>query len=138
MPTVELNPLEFSTESRELAQGDVPVVISLSAYDIPSAVTLKRDPESGTLRISFDYVDREAAVTHIVDDALTVQLGKSSGKVLGFILKPTAQRPKDITIRIVEGVEKQLARAQRDNQRLNYEFIKRVVQNKMESLLAAT
>lgn len=67
-----------------------------------------------------------------VDEELTVQLGKHSGKVLGFTVSLHVTRPREIIVRLVQAVDHELASARRDNQRLNYELIKRVVRSHVE------
>lgn len=133
--TIELKPEQLGKESRELAQGGVPVVLSLSAYDIPRSLTADWDKATSWLHIRFDYLDQESPVNRPVDEELIVQVGKHSGKVLGFLVSPHLKKPKEITIRIVQGVEQELARAQRDNQRLNCQLIRNVVSDNMEHLL---
>lgn len=134
--TIELRPEQFVGETREMAQSGVPVLLSLSVYDIPRSLTADWDSPTGWLHIRFDYVDQEPPVDHPVDEELKVQLGKHSGKVLGFLVSPQLKKPREITVRIVQGVDQELLRAQRDNQRLNYQLIKRVVSSPvMEHLL---
>lgn len=135
MQTIRLTPEDVMPEQeRVLAHGTVPVILSLSAYDIPNSLSV--EPQGGQLRITFNYVDNEEAVARPADHDLTVLTGKNSGKVLGFVVKPDARKPREITVRIVQGVDDQLRRAAlRPNQRLNYRLIRRVVENKLEPLL---
>jgi hypothetical protein len=136
--TIRLTPEDVMPEPEAaMAHGDVPVILSLSAYDTPSSLNVE-NPGGGILRISFDYVDREARVARPVDDDLTVFVGKNSGKVLGFEVRRNARKPREIAVRIVEGVDAQLRSTTRPNQRLNYKLIKRVVSSKLEPLLAGT
>jgi hypothetical protein len=136
MLTIQLSPEELTKESRELARHGVPVVLSLSTYDIPRSLTVDRDPSTGRWLIRFDYPDQEPHIDHSVDDELTVQLGRHSGKVLGFTVSAQITKPREITVRIVQGVDSELARSRlRDNQRLNYELIRRVVSSRVEPLL---
>lgn len=134
MATIRLNPEDMKEAQAAFARGDVPVILSLSAYDIPHSVTIGTEPSS--LRITFNYIDQEPAEDRVVDDGLIVSIGKNSGKVLGFIVKPDAQRPREITVRMVHGVDEQIRRATRPNQRMNYELIKRIVQERLEQALA--
>ena len=135
MQTIRLTPEDVTSEQEpSMAHGDIPVILSLSVYDIPSSLTVA--PEKGLLRITFNYVDNEESVSRYVDDDLTVLVGKSSGKVLGFVVKPNTRQPREIIVRIVHGVDEQLQRATRPNQRLNYRLIRRVVENTLEPLLA--
>jgi hypothetical protein len=135
MQTIRLTPEDVMPEQeRVFAHGNVPVVLSLSAYDIPKSLSV--EPQGGELRITFNYVDHEEAIARRADHDLTVLVGKNSGKVLGFVVKPDARQPREITVRIVQGVDEQLRRvALRPNQRLNYRLIRRVVENKLEPLL---
>jgi hypothetical protein len=130
----KLTPEDMKEEHSALASGEIPVILSLSAYDVPNSFTVTVVGDS--LRIDFGYIDREAAEHRSVDDRLTVLLGKNSGKVLGFIVKPDAQRPREITVRIAHGVDEQMSRATRSNQRMNYALIKRIVQRRLETALA--
>jgi len=135
MQTIRLTPEDVIPEQEHtLAHGTVPVVLSLSAYDIPKSVSA--DLQGGQLRITFNYVDNEESVARPADHDLTVLVGKNSGKVLGFVVKSDARKPREITVRIVQGVDEQLRRAAlRPNQRLNYRLIRRVVESKLELLL---
>lgn len=135
MITIHLSSEEMLKETRKVATSGVPVVLSLSTYDIPRSLAVGRDPSTRRWQIRFDYPDQEPPVDHLVDEELTVQVGKHSGKVLGFTVSAQITKPREITVRIVQGVDHELARAQRDNQRLNYELIKRVVNTRVEPLL---
>ena len=138
METIHLNPEELTAESRSdaMAHGNVPVVLSLSSFDVPRAINVERNDPT-LLRITFQYVDYEARVDRSVGPDLIVWLGKDSGKVLGFELKRVPhQKPRDVIVRIVHGVDEQLRRATRDNQRLNYALIKRVLERRVEPALA--
>jgi hypothetical protein len=135
MQTIRLTPEDVMPEQEHaLAHGTVPVILSLSAYDIPNSLSV--EPQGGQLRITFNYVDQEEAIARSADHDLTVLVGKNSGKVLGFVVRPDARKAREITVRIVQGVDEQLRRAAlRPNQRLNYRLIRRVVENKLEPLL---
>lgn len=134
MEIFKLSPEDMKEEQPALARGEIPVILSLSAYDVPNSFTVTAVGDS--IRIDFGYIDREEAEQRSVDDRLIVLLGKNSGKVLGFIVKPDAQHPQEITVRIVHGVDEQMSRATRPNQRMNYALIKRVVQRRLETALA--
>ena len=60
----------------------------------------------------------------------------NSGKLLGFVVKEF-QKPGEVTVGLIRVVDQQLQRATRENQRLNYQTIRDVVQNKMEKALQA-
>lgn len=113
------------------------VILSLSANDVPRAVSAVAEPGK-SLRISFHYLDHEESLAREVGNDLTVLLGKHSGKVLGFIVRGRALWPENVKVRIVEGVEKELERtATKPNQRMNYQVIRNVVDsNKLAVLLA--
>jgi hypothetical protein len=132
--TVTLTPQELLSNSLTMARGQIPVILSLSAYDVPSSFTVR--PHGDRVQITFNYVDHEESVDHVVDQDLTVRLGRNSGKVLAFLVKPKHE-PQEIIVRIVEGVDQQIQRATRPNQRLNYELIKRLVSNRLEPALVA-
>jgi hypothetical protein len=134
MTTVRLNPDDLKPEAEETVEGKIPVVLSLCAYDIPHSVSVRREEPHGPIEIRFEYPDKEEDDIRRVDNSLAVILGKHSGKVLGFTV--TGLRPKDITVRVVQGVDAQIRQATRDNQRLNYKVIRRVVTDKLEPLLA--
>ena len=133
MATIRLRPEALARHMRKTMHGNEPVVLSLSAYDVPMSMTM--DKSEGGYELRFEYADHEPAIDHVVDNDLTVQLGKHSGKVLGFYVRPT-KTPKDIKVRIVEGVEQELAGTLRDNQRLNYQLVKEVVSTEMDELIA--
>jgi hypothetical protein len=104
------------------------VALSPSAYDIPR--------QNAWVKITFDYPDSEQAEQRVVDEHLTVLMGKDSGKVLGFIVANTKKEPPlAIVARIVDGVSKQFQRATRDLQKLNYQVIQNVVDTKLGDLL---
>jgi hypothetical protein len=117
------------------AHGKVPVILSLSAYDIPRAVKIER-VASGMLSITFEYLDQEEPDNRVVDPDLTVIVGKKTEKVLGFMVNPTKTQPSDVSVRIVRGVDEQLRRATRENQRMNYRVIKDVVTDRLQLLLS--
>ena len=135
MTTVRLNPHDLMPESEQTEQVDnkTPVVLSLSAYDLPQAVTVKR--EEGRIEIRFQYPDNEQDDVVIVGSDLSVILGKNSRKVLGFTVSG-GREPKEVTVRVVQGVDAQIRLAQRDNQRMNYRVIRRVMADRLEPLLA--
>lgn len=137
--TIRLQPgaLAKATEE-ELRREGTPIILSLSSYDVPKSMKIDREP-SGRLHIQFEYLDEESAVDNAVDDELTVQLGKHSGKVLGFLVSGRIRKPREVTVRIVSGVDRELARPRmKDNQRMNYQLIRRVVSTTMENALANT
>ena len=131
MSTLRLDPVELSLVRKAKVHGDAVVSLSPSGYDVPRSVSVLRDP-SGNLLITFDYVDQEKPDKRQVDDASVILVGEHSGKVLGFVMRDA---PEDITQRIVTSVDWQLARASKDNQRLNYQLIRNVVLTKLGSLL---
>ena len=128
---VALAPMETTV------RGDVPIVISLSAYDIPTAITIDHDERTGRLKISFQYVTKDEPDERRVDDHLSVIMGARSGKVLGFSVDPK-YRARDLSVRIVEGVEEQMKSATRQNQILNYRLIKRIIERRLEPELLKT
>ena len=136
MDTIQLDPRDVVAESQTtLTTGGVPVILSLSPFDVPRSVTVDRD--ASRLRLTFQYVDNEEPVIETVRPDFIVSLGKNSRKVLAVEIKGTAGSAWDIRVRIVEGVDAQLRRATKDNQRLNYRAIRNVVQSKkLEPLLA--
>ena len=61
----------------------------------------------------------------------------NSRKVLGFTVSG-GREPKEVTVRVVQGVDAQIRLAQRDNQRMNYRVIRRVMADRLVPLLAGT
>lgn len=120
-----------------IAHGKVHVALSPSTFDVPVALTAELDKQARTLHVTLSYVDDEKADERQVDDFLALLVGKKSGKLIGFRLKSVGQEPQDIKLRIIKGVEQQMGRATRDNQRLNYNLVKDVVSSELEPLLAA-
>jgi hypothetical protein len=137
METIQLDPRDVVAESETaMTTGGVPVILSLSAFDVPRSVRVERGPSQHAFRLTFQYVDNEEAVVETVNPDLIVSLGKNSKKVLALEVK--GQSAWDIRLRIVEGVGEQLLRATRDNQRLNYKAIQNVIRSKkLESSLLA-
>src|SRR5258708_7853060 len=88
------------------ARGTVPVILSLSAFDVPQSFTV--DPQGVNIRVTFNYIDQEPSEERFVDEGLTVSIGKNSGKVLGFTVKQNAQLAREITVRIAQGVDQQI------------------------------
>lgn len=131
--TVFLDPREVMPGIEE---SNVHVTVSLSAYDVPKAMTVEKDEREGLIRIKFQYMDEEKAKERQVDDRLTVLLGEKSGKVLGFVLKPDRDLPRQISIRISQGADHEISRAKKKNQELNYRLIKKVIDQQLEPLLA--
>jgi hypothetical protein len=115
-----------------VAKGSV-VIRSLSAYDVPQTFTV--DHVAGALSIRFDYIDEELSESRVLDDSLTMLVGRKSGKVLGFLVRPDVGTGRSTSDRIVEGIEQQLPRVSRPNQRMNYELIKRIVRKRLDSVL---
>ena len=112
------------------------LVVSPSPYDVPQFLTATLDEQTHTLLIAFGYPDEEDVSEQSVDSSLTVLKGKNSGKLLGFLIKGAPHAASEVTVRLVAGVEKQLEQATRDNQRLNYQIIKKVVSNRLGDVLA--
>jgi hypothetical protein len=139
MKTLQLTPADIQVPFiRSKARDGVPVVLSLSAYDIPVSLRVDESRDGGDkISITFTYLDAEPPRAIAVDDHLTVMVGASSGKVLGFRVA-AADNPHDIIVRIVAGVEQQLRHTTRDIQKLNYKMIQGVVFSKLEPLLTAT
>lgn len=135
--TIRLTPEELTPE-REwgVAHGTVPVMLSQSTFDIPTSLTI--EPDGGILRITFNYPDREEPEVRPRSGPgdLTFSLGKNSGKVLGLVVTRGAQNPHDITVRIAEGVDQEIGKATKANQRLNYKLILRLVRGRLERALA--
>ena len=115
-------------------QGDT--TVSASAYDVPRFMEVKLDHATRVLRIEFGYPDREDSTPHEVQKGFSVLVGVNSGKLLGFVVKEF-QKPGEVTVGLIRVVDQQLQRATRENQRLNYQTIRDVVQNKMEKALQA-
>lgn len=136
MTTLRLLPEDLVEAEASYARGSVPVILSLSAFDIPHSISVDRKDDA--ISITFQYLGHEEPVKRDAGPGLSVIVGKNSGKVLGFVAKRTSQQPRDITVRIVRGVEEELKRATRPNQRMNYKLIDRVVRTKLEPLLAGT
>jgi hypothetical protein len=137
METIQLDSRDVAAEPQTtLTTGGVPVVLSLSAFDIPHSVRVERDAAHDSFRLTFQYVDNEESTSQVVDPNLTVALGKNSKKVISLEVKGRSAR--DIRVRIVEGVDAQLLRATKTNQKLNYQIIKKVIQSEKlgSSLLA--
>jgi hypothetical protein len=137
METIQLDPNELAAESeRATTLGGIPIRVSASAFDVPRSIMVERDVVRHLLKIVFQYIDQEPSVESTVGPDLVVRLGQNSKKVLAFEMKGTPERARDITFRVVDGVEAQLKNATKDNQRLNYRMIRSVIQNKLEALLA--
>jgi len=135
MDTIQLDPHDLFAEAERTFTRGVPVILSLSAFDVPRSVSVERDSARHTLRLTFQYVDNEEAVAETVNPDLIVWLGKNSKKVLALEVKGAPAL--DIQVRIVHGVDEQLRRATKDNQRLNYKLIRNVVSSKkLEPLFA--
>jgi hypothetical protein len=135
--TIQLDPHDVDAVGETMmTTAGVPVILSLSAFDVPRSVSVERDEARHVLRLTFQYIDHEEPVSEVVSPDLTVSLGKNSKKVLALEVKGGSAY--EIRVRIVEGVEAQLRRAKKDNQRLNYKAIWNVVRGKkLESSLMA-
>ena len=119
-------------------RGDSNVLVSLSSYDVPQSLTF-RPQHQGLIQVRFDYPDQEQDDAKKLNECVTLILGKNSGKVLGFDLHTTpSYRAHDLALQVMRGVEEEEKRpGLRDNQRLNYRLIGRVVGENLEPLLAA-
>src|SRR5437867_12791960 len=104
MDTIQLDPRDLVAEAEHaVTRGGVPVILSLSAFDVPRSVSVERDSARHTLRLTFQYVDNEQAVAETVNPDLIVWLGQNSGKVLALEVKEAPAW--DIRVRIVHGVD---------------------------------
>ena len=137
MATVELDPKDLlsESESEEVSEG-AHIVLTPSAYDVPRSLTVERDVVQHLLKIIFRYFDQERAVVKEVAPDLVARLGETSRKVLGFELKEPPARAHDIAILLARGVEAQLNQATEASERLNYRLIRKVIDSKLELLLA--
>lgn len=121
--------LQLRTMTSTTSSTGVPVRLSLSTFDVPRSVTID-DVAGGGLLIRFQYIDNEQATEHKTDESLTTLVGKNSGKVLGFILGLTAIPAQQIPQRLAYVVDRELANATKDNQKLNYSLIRALVTEK--------
>lgn len=129
MTTFKLEPADV--EQPPSVAGDMRV--SLSAYDVPLAITTD-EREPGVLRIGLQYIDKETGHKEKVDEGLYVLIGNHSGKMLGVIVKG-AGRPQEIANRAVDGIQRRLEHARRDNERLNYQLVSNLFRRRLGDLL---
>jgi hypothetical protein len=132
MPSKTVNLAFSQLPSTTVAQGSTELVLSPSVYDVPRSATIDVDELRDLLRVSFAYVDDEDAEEQALDEGLALELGKKSGKLLAFVLKLPAVQ---IHARLAKGVDLQLARSIRDNQRLNLWLIKQALAKDLAPLL---
>ena len=136
--TIVLRPEEWLPQT---VPNEVPgrpgLFVSLSAYDVPRSLSAEMDKATKTLRVVFHYLDNEDDDKKKIDDNLTFVVGKHSGKLLAIELRNVAHPIPDITLQFSKGVAQQLERATRDNQRLNYRLIEKVLDRNLAPLLSA-
>lgn len=113
------------------------VVTSASPYDIPRFLELQVDRTAHRLIITFGYPDSEEATRQPADNDLVVLLGVNSGKLLGFEVENFTEKPGGVVVHLVRAIDNRMVKPARINQRLNFETVKGVVQNRVEKLLAA-
>jgi hypothetical protein len=110
------------------------LVIRLSVYDIPKAVTA-REAGEGLWRIDFVYPDDEEEELQPEDGPVRLRTGRHSGKIMGLDVRVRDHAIERIDL-LVQKVRQNLPRLNRPNQRLNYQLIENVLREKGEELFA--
>jgi hypothetical protein len=106
-------------------QGGTEVVLSPSVYDVPQSATIEWNGSERVVRVTFGYVDNETANERRIND-LTLYTGKNSEKVIALSLKVGGANQK-VADELAQGIDRQIAHATRDNQRLNYAIVRDVL-----------
>jgi hypothetical protein len=137
MTTLKLDLVKLKNDLAEsLTRGDSKVFVSLSSYDVPQSLTVQKGGRPGFIRVRFTYSDQEQDDVRPLGNGLTMLVGRNSGKVLGFDIKVQAPA-HELAAQIVRGVRNEESQPNlRDNQRMNYQLIRRVVGDRLEPLLA--
>jgi hypothetical protein len=130
MTTLKLDLVKLKNDLAEsLTRGDSKVFVSQS-------LTVQKGGRPGFIRVRFTYSDQEQDDVRPLGNGLTMLVGRNSGKVLGFDIKVQAPA-HELAAQIVRGVRNEESQPNlRDNQRMNYQLIRRVVGDRLEPLLA--
>jgi len=120
------NQLQSTSTTSVTSSSGVPVRLSLSALDVPRSLTITRE-RGNLLRIQFKYVDDEQATEHRADESLVTFVGKNSGKVLGILFGISFATAQQALQRVSKELDRELEGATKDNQRLNYKLIKKLL-----------
>lgn len=116
--------------------GEVEIELSLSPYDLPREVEGKLDKSTGVFHILFRYLDQEPAVARQIDDEITINVGKNSGKILGFEVQVRKGGIRQIELQTTRAVENEIPRLQRVNQKANFEVVRSVLESRRDSIFS--
>jgi hypothetical protein len=99
------------------------------------------EKESGVLRLDFNYVDQEEAISKEVGHGLRMKVGKHSGKILGFDFDVEEHNINKIQLKAIQEVDQvidaALPKLRKFNQLANYRIVRSILDRKREPILAS-
>ena len=140
MKSILIKMEDYVKESPAGAEG-VKISLRLSPYDVPREVKGECDDKTGIFTIKFAYLDEEEALPKPLTDKVTMNVGRYSGKILGFQihtakylnLQEISLELEDEIQEIAKSVNK-MSDKRPYNQRENYRVVGAVLQNNLSSL----
>ena len=91
-----INPSRLPKGETNTSVDGIDLVVELSPYDIPKAITGRYDEPEGCFEIAFEYIDEEPQTFSESPHGIRVAQGKHSGKLLGVSI-PVDHPPLDET-----------------------------------------
>ena len=108
--------------------------IQLSYFDMPQEVEGKLDKTKGIFHITFHYPDKEEGRLKPLSSGVQMNVGKHSGKILGFEVEIKKSDIREVSLRIPQMVHDASSKITKINQKKNYSIVQKVLNEFKEPL----
>jgi len=127
---LQLDPVEFEDDQQQTINGVV-FHISVSPYDIPSAVRGAYDEKKARFIIEFKYPSNESSRETKVDEHVTLRLGSNSNRIYAIEADIQAMEADAVLLQIDHLIDE--ASTNR-SARPNYQVARQVIKSKAPQL----